>query len=138
MKTLQYIGDRSAGPKPTVYAVEYTFPMKHSEIIDATRAKIRELKQAHPGSDFTDTPPGSLTQGDGTAPRKNKFVAIIDSIVSNPGVLLPWKEIVQVCREEGVWSVIDAAHSIGQEVRIPLMISAIVLNCSTTGWNRSL
>jgi hercynylcysteine S-oxide lyase len=47
-------------------------------------------------------------------------VAVIDSIVSNPGVLLPWKEMVQLCREEGVWSVIDAAHSIGQEVDLDL------------------
>lgn len=43
-------------------------------------------------------------------------MAVIDSIASNPGVLLPWKEMVKICREEGVWSVIDAAHSIGQEV----------------------
>lgn len=53
------------------------------------------------------------TEIEGTA---NRFVAVIDSITSVPGVLLPWKEMVQVCKEEGLWSVIDAAHSIGQEV----------------------
>jgi len=47
-------------------------------------------------------------------------VAIIDSIVSNPGVLMPWKELVKICKEEGIWSVIDAAHSIGQEQNIDL------------------
>jgi dTDP-4-amino-4,6-dideoxygalactose transaminase len=45
-------------------------------------------------------------------------VAVIDSIASNPGVLLPWKEMVNICREEGVWTIIDAAHSIGQERNI--------------------
>ncbi|KAJ2914320.1 hypothetical protein MD484_g6096, partial [Candolleomyces efflorescens] len=50
----------------------------------------------------------------------NKRVAIIDSIISNPGALLPWKEITKICKEENVWSVIDAAHSIGQELDINL------------------
>ena len=90
--------------------------MSHSNIIDATRAKIREIKQANPNSEFTDVPPGSLAPGEGKGPKKNKFVAVIDSIVSNPGARLPWKEIVRVCREEGLWTVIDGAHSIGQEV----------------------
>jgi selenocysteine lyase/cysteine desulfurase len=55
-------------------------------------------------------------------PRKTgqRVVAIIDSIISNPGILLPWKEMVQVCKEEGVMSVIDAAHSIGQELNLDL------------------
>jgi selenocysteine lyase/cysteine desulfurase len=52
--------------------------------------------------------------------KNGKRVAIIDSIVSTPGVHLPWKEIVAICREEGVWSVVDAAHSVGQEVGINL------------------
>jgi selenocysteine lyase/cysteine desulfurase len=49
-----------------------------------------------------------------------KRVAVIDSIVSNPGALLPWKEMVQVCKEEGIFSLIDAAHSLGQEVGLNL------------------
>lgn len=28
--------------------------------------------------------------------------------------------MVQICKEEGVWSVVDAAHSIGQEMDINL------------------
>lgn len=53
------------------------------------------------------------------SPNK-KRVAVIDSIISNPGMLLPWKEMVQICKDEDVWSVIDAAHSIGQEVDLDL------------------
>ena len=52
-----------------------------------------------------------------------KIVAVIDSIASNPGVLLPWQEMTRVCREEGVWSVIDAAHSIGQEPALDVRAS---------------
>jgi hercynylcysteine S-oxide lyase len=33
---------------------------------------------------------------------------------------MPWKEMVKICKEEGVWSVVDAAHSIGQEQGINL------------------
>jgi len=59
-------------------------------------------------------------------------VAVIDSIASNPGVYLPWKEMATICREEGVWSVIDAAHSIGQEPAIDVGASGCdfwISNC---------
>jgi selenocysteine lyase/cysteine desulfurase len=55
--------------------------------------------------------------GDGT---RLKIVAVIDSIVSKPGAYLPWKEMVSMCRESGVLTVIDAAHSVGQELNINL------------------
>lgn len=49
-----------------------------------------------------------------------KIVAVINSIASIPGVYLPWKEMVALCRERGILTVIDAAHSIGQEPNINL------------------
>ena len=45
---------------------------------------------------------------------------MIDAIISLPGILLPWQEMCRVCKEEGVISVVDAAHSIGQEQHINL------------------
>jgi selenocysteine lyase/cysteine desulfurase len=54
---------------------------------------------------------------------KSEFPRFAD-VVSNPGVLLPWKEMVAICKDEGIWSVIDAAHSIGQEVGVNLKESA--------------
>jgi cysteine sulfinate desulfinase/cysteine desulfurase-like protein len=51
---------------------------------------------------------------------KLKIVAIIDSIVSIPGVYLPWKDMVALCRERGIVTVVDAAHSLGQEPDINL------------------
>jgi len=53
-------------------------------------------------------------------PRRDssqRVIAIIDAIASMPGVLMPWERMVQVCKEENVWSLVDAAHAIGQ---IPL------------------
>ena len=85
-----------------------TFPMSHASILEQFRDHLRSLKQR---SSPSDVPANSAT---------NKTVVIIDSIASCPGVYMPWKEMVQVCKEEGAYSVIDAAHSLGQEVGINL------------------
>jgi hercynylcysteine S-oxide lyase len=85
--------------------------MSHADIAEAFRAKIRQLKATSPNTKFDILASDASLNG-----KSNRFVAIIDSIASNPGVYMPWKEMVKICKEEGVWSVIDAAHSIGQEV----------------------
>ncbi|KAH9939510.1 PLP-dependent transferase [Amylocystis lapponica] len=113
--TAQYLADRTEQPRPTLHSVLYTFPMTHAEILERFRTQLRGIKELYPNVEFSDVPSDSLPYVEGKA-GKNKFVAIIDSMTSNPGVLLPWKEIVQICKEEGVWSVIDGAHSVGQEV----------------------
>ncbi len=93
---MQYIAD--VPPHPTLSIFHLTFPTTHATIIDKFRKHIKHI------------------------PRKNgqKIVAVIDSIVSNPGVKLPWREMVKVCKEFGIWSVIDGAHSIGQELDLNL------------------
>ncbi|KAF8959578.1 pyridoxal phosphate-dependent transferase [Flammula alnicola] len=95
-RTVQSIADVS--PHPTASVIALNFPTTHEEILKGFKEHI----QATPAK-----------------PNK-KRVAVIDSIVSNPGALLPWKEMVAICKEEDVWSVIDAAHSIGQEVGLNL------------------
>lgn len=90
-RTVQYISD--IHPHPTVSQFVIQFPTTHADIITQFRDHLRSFPR---------------TEG-------QKIVAVIDSIASNPGVLLPWQEMVKICKEEGVWSVIDAAHSIGQE-----------------------
>ena len=101
-RTVQYISD--IPPHPTTYTFPLEFPTTHAEIISSWRKYIKSIPRAKPS--------------DVNANKPQNIVAVIDSIASNPGVLLPWKEMVQVCKEEGIWTVIDAAHSIGQELNI--------------------
>lgn len=53
---------------------------------------------------------------------KRVKVAVFDTIVSTPGFRFPFEELVGVCREEGVLSLLDAAHGVGQ---IPLDLGAL-------------
>jgi len=110
--TMRYLADRSESPRPTYYDVSYTFPMTHQQVIDAFRARVREIKQLHFSTEFTDTP--------GSEGKGNKFVAVVDAIAATPGVAMPWKALVKICAEEGIWGVVDGAHAIGQEVDINL------------------
>ncbi|PCH42559.1 PLP-dependent transferase [Wolfiporia cocos MD-104 SS10] len=118
-KTIQYISDRAEPPRPRAHVVTLTFPMSHSDIVDTFRARIKEIKSLYPNTEFSDISSIATLSNCGLK-GKNKFIAVIDSLVSTPGVLLPWKQLVQVCKEEGVWSVIDGAHSIGQEMKIDI------------------
>ncbi|KAG2065749.1 PLP-dependent transferase [Suillus decipiens] len=77
--------------------------LPHTDILENWREHIRQVTSEK--SDLQQT---------------RKVVAIVDAIAANPGVRLPWKEMVAICKDAGVWSIVDAAHSIGQEVDINL------------------
>ena len=115
-RTIRYLCDRTEPPRPTPESLVLAFPTTRAQILDNFRAKVREIKRAQPNIDYSDTPPDAAGAHN---PGGNKIVAVIDSISSNPGMALPWKELVQICKEEGVWSLVDGAHSVGQEVRVP-------------------
>ncbi len=114
--TIRYLADRSEQPRPIMLEVEYNFPLTHAQIIDLFHSKIREAKQQYPNTRFTDVPPLSVGSDLNDEQKKNKIVVVIDAITANPGALMPWQEMCKIASEEGVWTVIDAAHSIGQEV----------------------
>ena len=106
-RTVRYIADLP--PHPSVSAFELKFPTTRASVLQAFRAHLDAL-----------TAELQIAQrkiGSGT---KLKIVAVIDSIASKPGVYLPWKEMVALCRERNILTVIDAAHSIGQEPNINL------------------
>ncbi|EPQ52602.1 PLP-dependent transferase [Gloeophyllum trabeum ATCC 11539] len=102
-KTIQYLSD--IPPHPIVSDFPLIFPCTHAKIVDDWRKHLRLVVSSDVGSADT---------------VKRKIVAVIDGIISTPGVRLPWTEMVKVCREEGVWSVVDGAHMVGQEVDINL------------------
>ena len=45
---------------------------------------------------------------------QNVALVIFDTIVSLPGVRMPFEELTRTCRDLGVRSCIDAAHAVGQ------------------------
>ena len=106
-RTVQYISDLS--PHPSVSVFHLNFP--------TTRASILQNFRLHVDTLSSKVRAKQREMGDGT---KLKIVAVIDSIVSNPGVHMPWKEMVAICRERGILIVVDAAHSVGQEPNINL------------------
>ncbi|KAJ7158008.1 PLP-dependent transferase [Mycena crocata] len=92
----RFLHDGPGNPELSQFVTQW--PTSHAAIVAGYRAHLRSLSR-FPGQ---------------------KVVAIIDSVTSVPGALMPWKALVQVCKEEGVYSVIDGAHSIGQEMNINL------------------
>ena len=94
-KTLEYLKEMT--PVDTV-AVEIEYPLSDDDLVEKFRSAIKAAKAA----------------------RKRVRLAVVDTISSMPGVLQPWERLVNVCREEGVLSLIDGAHSVGQ---IPLNLS---------------
>ncbi|GJE88788.1 PLP-dependent transferase [Phanerochaete sordida] len=101
-KNMEHIHDTN--PQLTIANFDLDFPKSNDEILKDFRAHLRALPRAKASQANPDP----------------KVVCVLDSIVSNPGILMPWREMVKICREENVYSVVDAAHSIGQEVGLDL------------------
>lgn len=75
--------------------VGYEFPVAPGEIVGRFRDLVKECRR------------------EGLRVR----LAMFETIVSCPGVRFPFERLVGVCREEGVLSLVDGAHAVGQ---IPL------------------
>jgi len=120
-KTVQYIGETT--PAKGV-EIRIGFPCEEEEIVRVFRETILNSG-------------GGLFDKDGQVDAQRKpgegrvRVAIFDTIVSLPGVRLPFEQLVKVCKELGVMSLVDAAHGIGH---IPLDLNSLdpdffVSNC---------
>lgn len=102
-KTLQYLAESTP---VKIVEFEITLPMSDDDLAEGFRAVLKEH--------------GSSVK-----------LALFDTIVSMPGIKLPYEKLTQICRENGVFSLVDGAHGIGQ---IPLDLSAfqpdfLVTNC---------
>ncbi|BGP43878.1 hypothetical protein JCM10449v2_007935 [Rhodotorula kratochvilovae] len=95
-RTLQYIVDTHPHLELSLLPVPITYPISHADLLAQTRDVIDSAEQ----------------DGTGRAVR----LALIDGISANPGVLVPWPELVSLLRERGIYSLVDAAHEIGQRV----------------------
>ncbi|KAG8741744.1 hypothetical protein FRC10_002522 [Ceratobasidium sp. 414] len=87
---IEYISDTP--PNPTHINIPLTFPTTHAVIVDNLRQQLKDIPR-HDGQ---------------------IIVVVLDAIVSVPGVVLPWEAMVNVCKEEGAYSLVDAAQAIGQ------------------------
>ncbi|KAE8415960.1 pyridoxal phosphate-dependent transferase [Aspergillus pseudocaelatus] len=84
----------------TTRKVEYQLPISHEDLVSRFRDVV------------------SCARAEGL----NVRVAVFDTIVSNPGVRFPFEKLVEVCRDEGILSLVDGAHGIGH---IPLDLGSL-------------
>ncbi|GAA5853984.1 hypothetical protein JCM8547_008182 [Rhodosporidiobolus lusitaniae] len=101
LSSLQYIVDTHPHLSLSLLPVPITYPISHDKLVATVRTAIEEA------------------ENDGTG-RKVRL-ALVDAIRSAPGVVVPWERLVELFREKEVFSLIDAAHQIGQ---LPVSLQA--------------
>lgn len=82
-------------------------------ITETTPAESRKISYTYPVSDTWLLETFRKTIADIRKEGKNPRLAIFDTIVSNPGVRMPYEKLLQVCHEQDVTSFVDGAHGLG-------------------------
>jgi len=89
-KTVQALGEtRGVGVK--VLDTEAAAPLEDDDVVELFRSGVQAVRR------------------EGKTPR----LGIFDTVSSLPGIRVPWERLVAVCREEGILSLVDAAHGVG-------------------------
>ena len=96
-KTVSYLLETTPAE---AYKIQYTYPVSDDHLCDAFSTAVKDLRSK----------------------GKNPRVAIYDTIVSLPGVRMPFERLTQLCRTNNVLSLVDGAHSVGH---IPLDLSEL-------------
>ncbi len=87
-KTIESVGE--LGPlRPA--SIPLTYPIEDDEIVKRFRDRVLQERKA----------------------GRNVKIAMFDTVLTFPGVRVPWENLVAVCRELGVLSLVDGAHGIG-------------------------
>jgi len=87
-KTIQYICETTPA---TSERIDITFPLADKDLNHLFRSTVQRLRQG----------------------GKKAKIAMFDTVVTFPGVRLPWEDLTQTCRELNIMSLIDGAHGIG-------------------------
>jgi len=72
-------------------SIELVYPIEDEEIVRKLREKITQVR----------------------AQGKRVRLAMFDTVLTFPGLRMPWERLVGICKEMGVLSLIDGAHGIG-------------------------
>ncbi|GAB7348967.1 hypothetical protein MBLNU459_g7951t1 [Dothideomycetes sp. NU459] len=105
-KTVAYISEST---EASAHKITYTYPVSDDYLCNAFETAVEEIK----------------------AGGKTPKIAVFDTIVSLPGVRMPFERLTALCRSHNVLSLVDGAHGIGH---IPIDLSALdpdffVSNC---------
>jgi aspartate aminotransferase-like enzyme len=87
-KTIEYIAETTPAKSAKI---AFTYPVEDDWLVDAFVSKVKEIE----------------AQG-----GKVKL-ATFDTVVSMPGVRMPFERLIAACKELGVLSFVDGAHGVG-------------------------
>lgn len=87
-KTVAYITETT--PAQSI-KIQYTYPVEDDWLVSEFRKEVQDVKNS-----------GGRVK-----------LAIFDTVVSNPGVRMPFERLIAACKELGVMSLVDGAHGVG-------------------------
>lgn len=82
-------------------------------VVETTPAESRRITFQYPISDSWLINTLCSTIQEVKRKGKNPRLAIFDTVVSMPGVRMPFEKLVGLCKDEGVLSLVDGAHGVG-------------------------
>lgn len=88
-KTVQYICETTPA---RAIRIEADYPIGDKELLRRFKDALKQVKE----------------EGKGRV-----RIALFDTVVSLPGVRMPFEDLVDLCRQEGVLSLVDGAHGVG-------------------------
>ncbi|KAL7415115.1 PLP-dependent transferase [Mrakia frigida] len=92
--TAAHIAD--VNPGVTLLEIPLIFPTTHAEIVQLVKDTVAKVKK------------------DEEKTGKKIKLSVVEAISSIPGVVMPWREICTFYKQEGILSVVDGAHELGQ------------------------